>query len=167
MTTNSSLSNPKLPWTSLALLLVTYATFGWLLFGWTENRAIWLLAAIGSIFVAGIVTYPSRSISIGFGGFFKTDTRAFILIVGASVTSVLLLTWLQLFVDTIILFTAGLLVSLDLKTSGWNRVFSLFSLIGWQLLGLSMGLALRYFSLHAIDGLPEYFYDDYWLKLIG
>ena len=166
MTINRPLPNPKLPWTSLAILIVTYATFGWILFGWTENRLIWLLAAVGSIAAAGVVTYPSRSVSIGFGGFFKTDTRAFILILGASVTSVLLLTWLQLFVDTVILFTAGLLVSLDLKTSGWSKVFSLFLLIGWQLLGLSLGLALHYFSLHTMNGLPEYFYEDYWFKLI-
>ena len=159
------LSHPKLPWSSLALLIVTYATFGWLLFGWTENRQIWLLAAIGSMMVAGIVTYPSRTVSFIFGGL-KTDTRAFILIVGASVTSVLLLTWLQFFVDTILLSTAGFLVSLDLKTRGWSKVFSVFSLIGWQLLGLSIGLALHYYSLHTISGLPEYFYEDYWFDLI-
>lgn len=158
--------SPQLPWKSLALLLITYITFGWLLYGLTRDRSIWLLAAFAIIVLGGIVTYPSRSVSFGFGGFFKTDTRALILIVGASITSVYLLTSLQLFIDIVVLTTAGLLVSLDLKTNGWNKSFNLFLIIGWQLMGLSTGLALRHFSLHPLANTPAYFYYDYWLKML-
>lgn len=158
---------PKLPWTSLALLLLTHTTFGWVLYGLTTNLLNWLLVACASIFLAGFVTYPSRSISLGFGGFFKTDTRAFILIVIASILSVLLLTSLQFFVDAVVLGTAGLLASLDLKTGGWNKSISLLIIICWQLLGLSVGLAARYISLHPIANLPEYFYVSFWLKLLS
>jgi hypothetical protein len=158
--------NPKLPWTSLGLLFVTYATFGWLLYGWTADRSIWLLAAFAATILGGIVTYPSRSVSLGFGGFFKTDTRAFILIVVTSIVSVLLLTSLQFFIDTVVLSTAGLLVSLDLKSNGWSKWFCLLSIVGWQLLGLSTGLALHYFSFHPIANLPEFIYTDYWLHLV-
>ncbi len=160
------LPNPKLPWKSLALLLITYVVFGWSLYGLTRNRSIWLLVAFASTILGGIVTYPSRSVSLGFGGFFKTDVRALILIVGASISSVFLLTSLQFFVDTVVLTTAGLLVSLDLKTSGWSKSFNLFLIVGWQLLGLSVGLALRYISLHPLANIPEYFYYDYWLKVL-
>jgi hypothetical protein len=163
---SNSSPNPKLPWTSLALLFVAYATFGWLLYGWTGDRSMWLLAAFASTILGGIVTYPSRSVAIGFGGFFKTDTRAFILIVGASILSVLLLTSLQFFVDTVFLSTAGLLVSLDLKTSGWSKPFSLFAIVGWQLLGMSTGLALHHFHIHPIANLPEYVYTDYWVHFL-
>jgi hypothetical protein len=156
----------KLPLTSLLLLFVTYTTFGWLLYGWTENRQIWLLAAVGLTILGIVVTYPSRSVSFGFGGFFKTDTRALILIILASVLSVILLTWLQFFVDAIVLCTAGLLVSLDLKVRRWSKPLTLLVIVGWQLLGMSAGLGLHYIYLHPVQNLPAYFYSDYWLKFV-
>ncbi len=150
----------------MALLLLADATFGWALYGLTRDRSSWLLVAFLLTILAGIVTYPSKSISMGFGGFFKTDTRAFILIVVSSIGSVLLLTSLQLFVDIVVLTTAGLLVSLDLKTRGWSKRFNLFLIIGWQLIGLSTGLACRYIVLHPIANLPEFVYVDYWVQVL-
>jgi hypothetical protein len=150
----------KLPLTSLALLFLTYATFGWLLHNWTSDRSIWL--AVGF----GFVTYPSRSVALSFGGFFKTDIRALILIIGTSILSVILLTWLNFFVDTVVLCTAGLLVSLDLKVRGWSKPISLLLIVGWQLLGMSTGLSLHYLAAHPLTNLPAYFYSDYWLKYI-
>jgi hypothetical protein len=97
---------------------------------------------------------------------FKTDIRALILIVLASVVSVVLLTWLQFFVDTIVLCTAGLLISLDLKIRGWSKPLSLLLIIGWQLLGMSTGLYLHYFFLNPLPNLPPYFYSDYWNLII-
>jgi hypothetical protein len=158
--------NPKIPWTSLVLLILANATLGWSLYGLTRDRSSWLFTAFLLTILGGIVTYPSRSIAMGFGGFFKTDTRAFILIVVSSIGSVLLLTSLRLFVDTVLLTTAGLLVSLDLKTSGWSKRFSLFLIIGWQLIGLSAGLAFRYIVLNPIANLPEFIYADYWVNVL-
>jgi hypothetical protein len=161
-------TSPKLrfPWASLTLLLLTYTTFGWLLYDWTRNRDVWLAVAAGVTILAGYITYPSKSVSFSFGGFFKTDTRAFILIIIASISSVILLTWLQLFVDTVIVCAAGLLVSLDLKIRGWRKSISLLLIIGWQLLGLTLGLYLHYLYLHPPISPPEYFYWDYWFKFI-
>ena len=156
----------RFPLTSLSLLLLTYVTFGWLLHGWTSNRLVWLMVGFGTIVLGAIVTYPSRSVSLGFGGFFKTDMRALILIVLGSILSVILLTWLQFFVDAVVLCSAGLLVSLDLKTRGWNRPLTLLVIVGWQLLGLGVGLGLHYVHLHPIANLPPYWYQDYWRQLI-
>jgi hypothetical protein len=148
-------SNPKLPWTSLAISFLTYATFGWLLHDWTHDRVWWLAAAFGVTILGGFVAYPSRSVSLSFGGFFKTDIRA-----------VVLLTWLQFFVDTIVLSAAGLLLSLDLKIRAWNKPLSLLLIIGWQLLGMSAGLCLHYFFLNPLPNLPPYFYSIYWYRAI-
>lgn len=159
-------SPPRLPWTSLLLLFLTYTTFGWLLYEWTSNRQVWLVSAFGVIILGGFVSYPSRSISLSFGGFFKTDTRAFILIILASVGSVILLTQLQLFVDAVVLCAAGLLVSLDLKVKGWSKSMSFLLIISWQLLGMSTGLYLNHLHAHPPIDLPEYFYLNYWFRLM-
>lgn len=159
-------SPPRLPWTSLLLLFLTYTTFGWLLYEWTSNRQVWLVSAFGVIILGGFVSYPSRSISLSFGGFFKTDTRALILIVLASVGSVILLTQLQLFVDAVVLCAAGLLVSLDLKVKGWSKSMSFLLIISWQLLGMSTGLYLNHLHAHPPIDLPEYFYLNYWFRLM-
>jgi hypothetical protein len=157
---------PKLPLVSLSLLLLTYTTFGWLIYDWTSDRRVWLIVAAGITVLGAILTYPSRSVSLGFGGFFKTDTRALILIILASIVSVALLTWLQFFVDTIVLCSAGLLASLDLKIRGWSKALSLLLIIGWQLLGMSAGLCLHYLYVHPVTNLPAYFYTDYWIQQI-
>jgi hypothetical protein len=157
---------PKPPWTSLAILFLTYATFGWLLHDWTNDRQVWLLVAFGAVMLGGIVTYPSRSVALGFGRFFKTDTRALILIIATSISSVVLLTWLQFFVDAVVLCSAGLLASLDLKTRGWNKIVSLITIIGWQLLGISAGLYAHYLYLHPSPNLPVFFYIDYWFQIL-
>jgi hypothetical protein len=154
------------PWNSLALLFLTDATFGWLLYDWTSNRIIWLAVALGITILGGFMAYPSRSVSLSFGGFFKTDTRALILILFASIMSVVLLAWLQFFVDTVVLCAAGLLLSLDLKVRGWSKPLSLLLIIGWQLLGLSAGLGLHYLHIHPLIDVPEYFYASYWLELL-
>jgi hypothetical protein len=156
---------PKFPWVSFGLLFLTYITFGWLLYGWTSNREIWLAVAFAVTILGGYVTYPSRSVSFSFGGFFKTDTRAFILIIIASIGSVALLTWLQFFVDAVILCAAGLLVSLDLKTRGWSKSMSLLLIVGWQLFGLSAGLYFHYLYGHPPFQPPAYFYWDYWFRV--
>lgn len=157
---------PKLPWASLALLFITDATFGWLLYAWTRDRAVWLLVAFGITMLGGAVAYPSRSVALIFGRFFKTDIRALILIIGTSLLSVILLTWLKFFVDTVVLCTAGLLVSLDLKIRGWRKPISLLLIIGWQLLGLSAGLYLHYFYTYPLVKLPAYLYSSYWSQLL-
>ncbi len=148
----------------MAISFLTYATFGWLLHDWTHNRVWWLAAAFGVTILGGFVAYPSRSVSLSFGGFFKTDIRALILIILASIISVILLTWLQFFVDTIVLCAAGLLLSLDLKIRGWKKPLSLLLIIGWQLLGMSAGLCLHHFFLNPPPNLPPYFYSTYWYR---
>jgi hypothetical protein len=160
-------STPKLPWSSLALLFLTGATFGWLLYDWTNNREIWLAVAFGLTILGGIVAYPSRSIALIFGRFFKTDTRALILIISASILSIILLTWIKFFVDIVVLFTAGLLVSLDLKVREWTKPRSLVIIVGWQLLGTSAGLGLHDLHLHPLINVPEYFYSSYWLQFLN
>jgi hypothetical protein len=159
-------ATPKLPWLSLALLFLTDATFGWLLHDWTSDREIWLSVAFGLTMLGGIVTYPSLSVAMIFGRFFKTDTRALILIIFASIASVVLLTWLHFLVDTLVLCSAGLLVSLDLKVRGWSKRISLLLIIGWQLLGLSAGLGFHYLYLHPLTNMPAFFYADYWLQFL-
>ncbi|AFY94001.1 hypothetical protein [Chamaesiphon minutus] len=158
---------PKLPWISLVLLFLTYMTFGWLLYDWTRNREIWLMVAFAVVAMAAFVTYPSRSVSFGFGGFFKTDVRALILVIIGSIGSVILLTWVQFFVDAVVLCAAGLLVSLDLKTLGWGKVKSLLLIVVWQLLAAAAGLYAHYLYLFPPSNLPTYFYTDYWLQLLA
>jgi hypothetical protein len=157
---------PKLPYLALTLLFLTYVTFGWLLYAWTNDRVIWLAIAFAVVILGGFLAYPSLSVSLSFGGFFKTDIRAFILIILASIVSVILLTWVQFFVDAVVLCAAGLLASLDLKTGGWSKPITLLVIIGWQLLGMSVGLSLHDLWVHPPSNLPAYFYVSYWVNLL-
>ena len=163
---NNLSPNYKLLWTSLPLLLIAHTAFGWLLYDWTSNRSIWLLVAFGSMVLGGIVTYPSRTIAEGFHHLFRTDTRAFILICGTCIISVFLITSVPFFFGIVILITAGLLVSLDLRISGWRNWFILCTIVSCQLFGLTIGLDLHYLSAHPIINVPAYLYFNYWLHLL-
>jgi hypothetical protein len=158
---------PKLPWVSLLILFLTYMTFGWLLYDWTRNREIWLMVAFAVVAMGAFVTYPSRSVSLSFGGFFKTDVRALILMIMGSIGSVILLTWVQFFVDAVVLCAAGLLLSLDLKTLHWSKVKSLVLIVIWQLLATAAGLYAHYLYVFPPSNLPAYFYTDHWLQLLA
>jgi hypothetical protein len=152
--------SPKLPKISGGLVLLTYATFGWLLYGWTTNRGMWLAAAFGAIVLGALAAYPGRSIELGLTSFFGANAKAFILMIFASVFSVVLLTWLQFFADAILLFTAGLLFSLDLKFAGWKKRSRLLIIIGWQLLGMSIGLGIHHLVLNP-ELMPVYLSENF------
>ncbi len=137
----------KLPWASLALLLLTYITFGWILYAGTLSWRIWLLTAFFAVLIALALTFPLKSIQIFFAGALKTDTRALIFILAISFLAVALLTWFQTFVRVLVLLSSGLLARLDLHNADFKVIPTFVILAITSLVGLGLGLLIHHWLI--------------------
>ena len=137
----------KLPWASLALLLLTYITFGWILYAWSLSWRVWLLTAFFVVLIALALTFPLRSIQIFFAGALRTDTRALIFILALSFFAVVLLTWFQTFVRVLVLLSSGLLARLDLHNADFKVIptFAIMTIVA--LVGLGLGLLIHHWLI--------------------
>ena len=133
----------KLPWTSLALLLVAYSTFGWLLHSSTLSWQVWLIAVVCILLKALALTSPLKTLRTCFAGMVKSDTRAFIFLLIGVFIAVVLFTWFEVFVHVLLLLSAGLLARLDIHSfgfSGW-QAFGIMAVV--SLAGLGLGLLIH------------------------
>jgi len=137
----------KLPWASLALLLLTYITFGWILYTWTLSWRVWLLTAFLVVVIALALTFPLKSIQIFFAGALKSDTRALIFILALSFAAVALLTWFQTFVRVLVLLSSGLLARLDLHNADFKVIPTFAIMASTSLLGLGLGLSIHHWLI--------------------
>ena len=126
----------KIPWLSLALLMVTYTTLGWVLAASPWYTLLLTLALI--LLLAEILAYPFSNVRKGLVYSISTDTRAFILAISMAFFTALLVIWIHIVVHALVVIAAGLLARLDLLTAGFSdwqtfRILSVFSLAGFGL----------------------------------
>ncbi len=129
----------KLPWASLALLLVTYSTLGWLLSPFYDPWFVWVIVVVSDLLLAVWVSSPWAKITNTFARLFKSDTRAFFVIVLAAFLSVLILTWFHVFVQVLLVVCVGTLFKLDAQTARLSERQTFWLLAIFSLIGLGLG----------------------------
>ncbi len=151
----------KIPWLSLALMLLTYATFGWLYSSWSlvlvregiflkeleANLATSILYGIGTmgiLTIALIFTAPISLIAMGVDNWFKSDSRAFISIFLGAFAFAVIVQRIDYLARILVLISAALLVKLDLQLAGYKRWLSFVILTIFCLLGFIGGILAFY-----------------------
>lgn len=129
----------KLPWTSAVLLLVTYITLGWLLSAFHYPLFVWVTIAVGVLLLSASLSSPWSKLRNDFTRLFKSDTRAFLVAVVAAFVSVLIITWLHIFVHALVVISAGTLVRLDAQAAGLSQSQTFWLLTIVSLVGLGLG----------------------------
>lgn len=129
----------KLPWTSAVLLLVTYITLGWLLSAFHYPLFVWVTIAVGVLLLSASLSSPWSKLRNNFTRLFKSDTRAFLVAVVAAFVSVLIITWLHIFVHALVVISAGTLVRLDAQAAGLSQSQTFWLLTIVSLVGLGLG----------------------------
>ncbi|OKH17274.1 hypothetical protein [[Limnothrix rosea] IAM M-220] len=150
------------PWLSLCLFCLTYGIFGWLVgsflndwqawilthqnwFFWDINEAIARQMSIGFgaslVFILMVIlTAPLHLVRICFSSWLRSDTRAFISVLGWALAAVLIITWFHYFARLFVLISAGMLCHLDLQLCGCRawQVFVVLTILslGSYTLGL-------------------------------
>ncbi len=141
----------RLPWVSLTLLLVTYSTLGWLLSAWLisdvlvpwANWAIWAIVVVADLLLAAALASPWSRGRDSFAHLIKSDTRAFLVAVTFALLSVVIITWLHIFIHILVVISAGTLVKIDTQTARWSNEQSFLFLAIASLLGFGLGAVVR------------------------
>jgi len=134
----------KLPWTSLALLVVTYSTLGWQLYAWSGSWRVWLLGAAFVLLMAFAFTTPAKILATCLDGFLKSDTTAFISMILGAFAVVAILRWLTAFAHFLLLLSASALARLDMELGAYSELQAFAVLAVVSLSGFGLGLLMYY-----------------------
>lgn len=129
----------KFPWISLALLLATYGIIGWQLSALESHWVLWVVAAIATVLLALAVASPWSKVRDGFAGCFSSDTKAFLIAVVIAFFSVVIITWLHIFVHILVVFAVSTLVRLDVQANRWSTRQSFWLIAIASLASLALG----------------------------
>lgn len=129
----------KFPWISLALLLATYGIIGWQLSALESHWVLWILAAVATVLLAVAVSSPWSKVRDGFASCFKSDSKAFLVAVTIAFFSVVIITWLHIFVHILVVLSASMLVRLDVQATRWSSRQSFWLIAIASLVSLALG----------------------------
>lgn len=132
----------KLPWASLALLLLTYGVFGWLFAADVSKKVLLWETALVLLIALGL-TAGMAALKRFISALLKSDFSAFITIVVVSFVAVVILRWIVISIRILVLVSAGALVRLDLQTSGYSQLQSFLILAFVSLAGFGLGWMLN------------------------
>jgi hypothetical protein len=143
----------KLPWLSFCLVLLTYGIFGWAIaqssISWSESIVeqgktweliiddesayiIIDLLGVGLILLIAIaLTAPIALMTIFFGSWLTSETRAWISILAWAFATVFIIRWINYFIQFLVLVCAALLGRLEIQAAGYNnwQTFIILTLI--------------------------------------
>ena len=141
----------KLPWVSIALLLVTYSTLGWLLTAFHDPLFVWGIIVVGVLLLAATLSSPWSKIRDEFTWLFKSDTRALFVAVATAFLTVAIISWLHIFAHALVVISANTLVRLDAQTAGLSErhIFWILAII--SLAGLALGGVAQYFYMQTLN----------------
>lgn len=159
-----TIEEKNLFWISLALLVISYTLWGWIVsdanvssVAWLEARLkffglylsetniAWTLKILAIVFIlliAFALVLPSQTIKFCFGNWLKADQNPWLSAIGWSFVFVFFIYWIDRFVRLSVLICAGILVRIELQIAGYNQWQSFIILAVTSLSGFVCGLFL-------------------------
>ncbi|ADI62976.1 hypothetical protein [Trichormus azollae] len=135
----------RIPWFSLALAVLSYSTLGWVI---SETKApwfVWLIVAVAILLLLASFTVSWSKLAEYYSMLFQSNIRSFGITVLAAFLFFLMIAWFRVFLDTLLLLSATILVKIDFQVAGFKEgiAFCLTSII--SLAGLATGALLHRF----------------------
>jgi hypothetical protein len=133
----------RVPWFSLALVLLSYSNLGWVISEIEASWLLWLVLGLAILLLLVCLTTPWSRIT-DYRIFFKSNTRTFGLAVLAAFLLFVIIAWFHVFLDTLLITSATILVKMDFQTQGLKKslFFGFASLFSFA--GLAIGVLLRH-----------------------
>ncbi|MBD2387001.1 hypothetical protein [Cylindrospermum sp. FACHB-282] len=130
----------RVPWFSLALVLLSYSTLGWVI---SETQApwfVWLAVVVAILLMVVSLTTPWSRVAEFYSILLKSNTRSFGVAILAAFLLFVMLAWFRVFLDTLLILSATILVRIDFQVAGLRQwlVFSFTSI--FSLVGLAAGV---------------------------
>ncbi|MEA5553391.1 hypothetical protein VB713_20850 [Anabaena cylindrica UHCC 0172] len=137
----------KIPWFSLALVLLSYSTLGWVI---SETKApwfVWLIVIVAILLLLISLTTPWSKLAECYSIFFRSNVRTFGITVLAAFLFFMMLAWFRVFLDTLLMLSATILVKIDFQASGFKEGLSFWFTSIFSLVGLAAGALLYQIKL--------------------
>jgi hypothetical protein len=144
----------KLPWLSLLLLVLTYGVFGWLIAASDKSWILWLMGAAYTLLITSALAAPWALLKGFYANFLESDSRAFVAVIVGAFLSVIIISWLEIFVRILVLVSASALVRLDLQTAGYSKwqAFAILLIVALTAFGLGILMRQIHWPIEAIRG---------------
>ncbi|BBD67886.1 hypothetical protein NIES4072_48120 [Nostoc commune NIES-4072] len=129
----------RVPWVSLALVLLSYSTLGWVI---SETRAalpVWVATVVAILLLIVTLTIPWTKIRYYFSILLKSNTRSFAVAVLAAFLFFIMIAWFRVFLDTLLIVAATILVKIDFQTAGLREGLAFWTTSSFSLIGLALG----------------------------
>ncbi|MGM3307390.1 hypothetical protein ACSQ6I_15675 [Anabaena sp. WFMT] len=137
----------RIPWFSLALVLLSYSTLGWVI---SETKApwfVWLIVIVTILLLLISLTTPWSKLAEYYSVFFRSNVRTFGITVLAAFLFFMMLAWFRVFLDTLLMLSATILVKIDFQAAGFKQGLSFWFTSIFSLVGLAAGALLYQIKL--------------------
>ncbi|MDJ0620673.1 MAG: hypothetical protein QNJ63_28725 [Calothrix sp. MO_192.B10] len=141
----------RLPWISLALLILTYTNLGWVAYQARYSLINWVLLVIAILFMTGSFTTPWSQISDFFRILLKSNLRYFGLTLLGAFLLFLILAKFRIFLDILVIIAATMLARLDFQGAGFKERLAFGIIFIFSLVGLGLGVILHIFVLKYVQ----------------
>jgi len=128
----------RVPWVSLTLVFLSYSTLGWVISETRPPRFVWLVVVVVILILLITLTTPWSRMARYYNVLLKSNIKTFGAAVLAAFLFFVMLAWFRVFLDTLLILSATILVKIDFQTAGFRQglafgITSIFSLVGLAL----------------------------------
>jgi hypothetical protein len=138
----------RVPWVSLALVLLSYSTLGWVIAETLAPVSVWVATVVAILLLIVTLTIPWMKMKYYFSILLKSNTRSFAVAVLAAFLFFIMIAWFRIFLDTLLIVSATILVKIDFQTAGLREGLAFWTASIFSLTGLGLG-ALIYKLIHS------------------
>jgi hypothetical protein len=129
----------RIPWFSLALVLLSYSTLGWVISETKSPWFVWLIVVVAILLLLVCLTTSWSKIADYYNVFFKSNIRTFGITVLAAFLFFMMIAWFRVFLNTLLILSASILVKIDFQSSGFKEGLAFWFISVFSLLGLAAG----------------------------
>ncbi|MBG1263407.1 hypothetical protein [Nostoc commune] len=129
----------RVPWVSLALVLLSYSTLGWVIAETLAPVSVWVATVVAILLLIVTLTIPWMKMKYYFSILLKSNTRSFAVAVLAAFLFFIMIAWFRVFLDTLLIVSATILVKIDFQTAGIREGLAFWIASTFSLIGLGLG----------------------------
>ncbi len=133
----------KIPWFSLALVLLSYSTLGWMVFAETAPWYIWLITVVTILLSLICFTSPGLKLNEYTSILFKSSARSFGVAILAAFLFFLMVAWFRVFLDILLILCATILARIDFQTLALKPELAFGCISFFAVAGLALGAFIK------------------------
>jgi hypothetical protein len=129
----------RVPWVSLALVLLSYSTLGWVI---SETRVplfVWVATVIAILLLIVTLTAPWPKMTYYYSILLQSNIRSFGVAVLGAFLFFIMIAWFRVFLDTLLIISATILVRIDFQRAGLKEGLAFYTTSIFSLGGLALG----------------------------